>query len=257
MILVGLGIGVGTYEFFEILEARGLHPYKTLGVLAALILGLSTYFRNYLAIFVTFTALLFFLAITELTRKNPDRAIYHISTTVFGTFYVGWLMSHLILLREMPVALHRDYDYGIGATYALLPFLLAWSNDTAAYFVGGKFGKHQLIPRVSPKKTWEGTVGGAVFSIIMCTHSILLPEIFCRKMKNVAILGSTGSIGRATLEVIAHLKDSFKVFAMSANRNVLLLEEQIEKYEPEIICITDREAIKRLKPKSGLVLLRQ
>jgi len=74
-------------------------------------------------------------------------------------------------------------------------------------------------------------------------------------MKNVAILGSTGSIGRATLEVIAHLKDSFKVFAMSANRNVLLLEEQIEKYEPEIICITDREAIKRLKPKSGLVLL--
>lgn len=165
LILVELGIGVGTYEFYEILEARGLHPYKTLGVLAALILGLSTYFRNYLSIFVTFTALLFFLSISELTRKNPDRSIYHISTTVFGIFYVGWLMSHLILLREMPVTLHRNYE--IGATYALLPFLLAWSNDTAAYFIGGKLGRRPLIPRVSPKKTWEGTIGGGIFSIII------------------------------------------------------------------------------------------
>ena len=75
-------------------------------------------------------------------------------------------------------------------------------------------------------------------------------------MKNVAILGSTGSIGQAVLEVIAHLKDNFKVFAISANRNVSLLEEQIEKYHPKIVCITDREAIKRFKPKSGLVLLK-
>ncbi|HID93793.1 MAG TPA: 1-deoxy-D-xylulose-5-phosphate reductoisomerase [bacterium (Candidatus Stahlbacteria)] len=74
-------------------------------------------------------------------------------------------------------------------------------------------------------------------------------------MKNVAILGGTGSIGRATLEVIAHLKDSFRAFAISTNKNVSLLEGEIEKYNPKIVCITDREAVKRFKPKPGLILL--
>ena len=45
------------------------------------------------------------------------------------------------------------------------PFLLMWLNDTFAYLVGTQFGKHKLFPRISPKKSWEGTIGGGIMSI--------------------------------------------------------------------------------------------
>jgi 1-deoxy-D-xylulose-5-phosphate reductoisomerase len=61
-------------------------------------------------------------------------------------------------------------------------------------------------------------------------------------MQKVAILGSTGSIGTLTLEVISHLGQGYKVVALSTHRNVKLLQEQIEKYSPEVFCITEESA---------------
>ena len=49
--------------------------------------------------------------------------------------------------------------------YIFLPFLLVWINDTFAYLAGVGFGKHRMFPRISPKKTWEGTVGGGVMTV--------------------------------------------------------------------------------------------
>ncbi|MDI6840809.1 MAG: phosphatidate cytidylyltransferase [bacterium] len=187
LILIELGIGIGAYEFYEILEARGLKPFKSVGVLAAFILGWSSYYESHIFTFLTLTGLFFFVSVSELCRKAPDRAIYHISATVFGTFYVGWLMSHLVLLRQIPIFLyHRELihnlsnlklyyffpnkifapDYGIGAIYTLMPFILAWMNDTGAYLIGSKLGKHKVLRRVSPAKSWEGCIGGGIFGLI-------------------------------------------------------------------------------------------
>jgi len=109
LLLVELGIGIGVYEFYTILEDRGLKPFKSIGVIAALVLGWSSFYASYIFTFLTLTCLFFFVSISELCRKNPDRAIYHISVTVFGAFYVGWLMSHLVLLRQIPALVyHQD-----------------------------------------------------------------------------------------------------------------------------------------------------
>lgn len=69
-------------------------------------------------------------------------------------FYVIGSFSAIILLRDTPVA---------GRFLFLMPFVFSWVTDTFAYFCGRLFGKHKLIPTVSPKKTVEGAVGGAVF----------------------------------------------------------------------------------------------
>ena len=63
-------------------------------------------------------------------------------------------------------------------------------------------------------------------------------------MKKLAILGSTGSIGRQTLEIIDDNPDLFKVVSLSVNRNISLLAEQVKKYRPELVCVYDEEAAK-------------
>jgi hypothetical protein len=72
--------------------------------------------------------------------------------------YVGWLLVHLELLRELPREVGVAYE--TGSAFLLFAFLLAWSSDTGAYFVGMAFGRHKLFPRVSPAKSVEGAVGG-------------------------------------------------------------------------------------------------
>ena len=88
LVLVELGIFLTSYEFYKILEAKGLRPYKTVGILASLLLGLNAYFASYIFTLATITILFLALSISELTRVDPDRAIYHISTTYFGVVYI-------------------------------------------------------------------------------------------------------------------------------------------------------------------------
>ena len=164
LILIELGILIGTFEFYEILRAKGMKPYKRIGITVAVILGLIAYFQSYVFTYLVFTLLVMVLSSTELFRKDQDRAINHVGTTIFGILYVSWLFSHLILLRELPTATGRPYN--IGVTYVLIPFFIAWGYDTGAFFVGRKFGKRKLLPRVSPSKTWEGAIGGVFVSFI-------------------------------------------------------------------------------------------
>jgi phosphatidate cytidylyltransferase len=164
LILIELGIFVGTFEFYEILRAKDMRPYKKIGITAAIILGLIAYFQSYIFTYFIFTLLVMVLSTSELFRKDQNQAINHVGTTVFGILYVSWLLCHLIFLRELPTVTGRPYH--LGTTYVLIPFFIAWGYDTGAFFVGRKFGRKKLIERISPSKTWEGAIGGFVLSII-------------------------------------------------------------------------------------------
>jgi len=213
LLLIELGIGIGTFEFYEILAAKGLHPYRFLGILAALVLGLTAYYASYLYTFLTLTVLIFILAVSELVRRHPKDSIYHIASTVFGTFYIGWLMSHLILLRELPR--HLGLDYGVGVTFALLPFIIAWGNDTMAFFIGRKFGRHPLLQRVSPGKTWEGTVGGILFATLFTVIYRYLYATYLRLIDAIlmgligACMALIGDLVESLIKRDAYLKESY------------------------------------------------
>lgn len=73
-----------------------------------------------------------------------------------GLIYVGVLGSYLVLLRNLPD----------GLEWILLAVLATWGTDTFAYFVGRATGRHKMAPRISPGKTWEGTVGGLVGGLV-------------------------------------------------------------------------------------------
>ncbi len=162
--LIELGIFVGTYEFYEILRAKGMKPYKKIGIASAIILGVIAYFQSYVFTYFVFTLLIMLLSTSELFRKEQDRAINHIATTIFGILYISWLFSHLVFLRELPTVTGKPYN--LGFSYVLIPFLVAWGYDTGAYFAGSKFGKRRILSRVSPSKTWAGAIGGATLSLV-------------------------------------------------------------------------------------------
>ena len=132
---VDLVIVLGMLEFYGMMRAKGMHPYRGIGVLSGITLSTYIYFRSgmYANFFLTFIADR--LMGLELARKDNRRAVYHVSTTVFGIMYVAYSASHFVLLRELPNA-ERALPYEQGASFVFLAFAVTWASDTGAYAIG-------------------------------------------------------------------------------------------------------------------------
>lgn len=110
-----------------------------------------------------------------------------VSTCFFSTFYVVFFFAHLILIRK-----HTD-----GKFLIWIPIIIAWLSDTMAYTFGRLFGKHKLIPEVSPKKTVEGAIGGVFGGVVfMLIYGAVCAFAFNRNVNwvSLVILGITGAI---------------------------------------------------------------
>ena len=150
---------VGLYEFFTMLENKGINIYKYFGIAMGAIIPLSIVFhfeltRNWELLFIVLALL--FLIIMQFRRRENSGVIVDISTTIFGILYISWFLSFLIKLRYLAG--------GIGLLLAVI--FITKLGDIGAYFIGTRFGKTPLIPRISPKKSVEGAVGGLIFSVL-------------------------------------------------------------------------------------------
>ena len=150
---------VGVYE---IAKCVGMHKNIALGIpmyLVALGLPLISFFADLKPYFFTiaaasvFIVLIYFLAYV-MFRLNKDK-ISDVMTLFALFVYVVGCFSTVVNIRYM-----ENGNY-----YYLLVFIGAWVSDTFAYFTGRLFGKHKLIPEISPKKTVEGAIGGVVFAV--------------------------------------------------------------------------------------------
>lgn len=138
-------------------------------------------------------------------NENPPATIADIATTILGFIYVGWLPSHLILLRDLApagAAILANPLQQPGLAYVWASLFVIWSTDVFAYYAGKKFGKNLLYPQVSPKKTVEGAFGGLVASIFMailvvwCADNYVFPNApFQNKLWQAPLLGFFVSIG--------------------------------------------------------------
>jgi len=164
LLLIDLVILLGMREFYQLMQAKGFRPYRALGVFCGL--AFSWYvFRGGAAVSLVVTASLLLIMTGELWRRTMDRSLVHIAVTVLGVMYVGWLGSHLVMLRELPGV--RGVDDHIGARLVFFTAAVTWAGDTAAYLSGVALGRHKLIPRISPNKSVEGAVGGLLGAALM------------------------------------------------------------------------------------------
>ncbi len=184
-VVASIFIGLGLYEFFG-LDPKGAFPrsFVYLGVFSGVSLPYITYFYRptggiWEALF--FIIVLIGLFIIQFARKENQNAVTLIALTLFGVFYIGWFFTYLVKIRFLEDG------------YKLVAYLLlvTKAGDIGAYLVGSRFGRHRLIPRISPNKSVEGAVGGLLFSIAFA----LISRYFLSWLSFGAILMSGILIG--------------------------------------------------------------
>lgn len=115
------------------------------------------------AVFIPYLLTIVYLFISEL-YTGRENAIETWAHTMLGQMYIALPLSTINVLAFNGAANGQEVVYN--QIVPLCVFIFLWTNDTGAYCSGSLFGKHKLFPRISPGKTWEGSVGGAVLVII-------------------------------------------------------------------------------------------
>ena len=167
MVLAGLGL----IEFYGLVEKRDLVCFKALGVIGGVTLMLGTFLKlqgllgindapsrvnDFETIFLI--GFVLGLCVRQFMSKSNTAGILAISTTLFGLMYVPWLLNFIQKIVFFP---------GVnGAHYVVFFILVTKFSDCGAYVVGSLIGKHKMIPRISPGKTWEGFAGAIITSVL-------------------------------------------------------------------------------------------
>jgi phosphatidate cytidylyltransferase len=159
-------------EFYGLIEDKGAHPIHGFGLAAGAALPVVAYLGNEYHATMLLTATLLVVMLAQLGRRQISEALANISGTFFGVFYVGWLLSHAVVLRQFYEQVVIREGTIRATTLGFVPesgvFLLIFALavvvlcDAGAYFAGRAYGVRKLAPRVSPTKTVEGTVGGVL-----------------------------------------------------------------------------------------------
>jgi phosphatidate cytidylyltransferase len=208
---------LGLREFYSLAEETGYPSYHGMGVLCGALVVLSVFLNGVSFGAVTdnqtTSALLGLIMIFIVTRslaKGPaDTSLSEWGITLLGVFYVAWSLSHLLLIRDLRPG-GRDITY--------LLFAMIWAEDTAAYFVGVRWGRHPIARSISPKKSWEGTLAGlvaaaavaALFQTTLLRQSLRLVEAVLLALV-IGVLAFLSDLGESLLKRGAGIKDSSRL----------------------------------------------
>ncbi len=120
----------------------------------------------------------FVVFLREFVRNDKGLSLLRIITTVSGVVFFGLFLGHLLLLRDLRMAAGEGVQM-VGRSITFFLILIIWTVDTGAWFVGRLVGRSPLAPRISPKKSWEGAIGG---TLLACFVGWLLREMLLRNV---------------------------------------------------------------------------
>jgi len=204
-------IAAALYEFYSLVEKKGVLIFKLSGIAIGIIVPISIFFsfeptRGWELLFII--AVLLAIFILQFTRKESNQAIVGVSTTLFGILYISWTFSFLMKLKMI-----SEPYLPSGSLLVAFLLLVTKSGDIGAYFIGTAFGKHHLIPRISPKKSVEGAIGGFIFSVAFAVLSkYYLPTIPVFHLVILGcllgILAQVGDLSESLIKRDCQVKDS-------------------------------------------------
>jgi phosphatidate cytidylyltransferase len=157
------------HEFFGVVRGYGVEPlvivthtvqaifFVTLGFMANWASDSELGLITMLAPGTLLMVLMFVVMLAALGRENLATALPSIAYSTFGLVYIGFSLATIVFIRIS----------NLGSFLLLYLFIVVWSGDTFAYYVGRSMGRHKLAPAISPKKTWEGAIASVVGSSIL------------------------------------------------------------------------------------------
>ena len=198
---------LGLKEYFQLTADGQTKPeYLILGLVLYFLIGLIGTGTLDLIYFVWIILVLPLVVIIQLFEKKQN---WHKTGSVFsGYFYV---VVPFGLMNWFAMMSNRG---GVLYNYLLISlFVIVWCNDIFAYLSGSFFGKHKLFERVSPKKTWEGFVGGLIFALLagfvlsLFFHDLMLIQWLVLSLI-IFVTGTLGDLSESMLKRSAGVKDS-------------------------------------------------
>ncbi len=204
---------VGTYEYYQIVSKKdNCKPNLIAGYYASiscylLIVGISLFSVPivYATLLIPVIGLVF---VIELFRLKED-GFSNVLHTLMPIIYVSSPFALFIASNHLATAYSSEYN----AHFTLTFFFVLWANDTGAYLSGRAFGKTKLFPQISPNKTWEGTIGGALVALtIGYICSLYFAEFTTAQWlvisAIVVVFGSLGDLVESMLKRNYKVKDS-------------------------------------------------
>jgi phosphatidate cytidylyltransferase len=196
-------------EFYSLSGLDGMVPQKTFGTLCGMIIYSLSFFIergnvSYRYYFVVFP-LVSCVYMIKLYKKVERKPFTNIAYTFLGIFYVA------VPFALLHIAAFENGAYNFEVIFGSL--IILWATDTGAYFAGTLFGKRKLFERISPKKSWEGAIGGAVlafaFALLMANYFHTLPFWQWMCITSIIIVGGVyGDLVESLLKRSIEIKDS-------------------------------------------------
>lgn len=169
--IAGLGL-LGLWEYYEMLDRRGVPNFKLTALITAVVFLAGSFYtfrslgpdKSYdfeIAVLVVFLAVVFGRQMFRRTRDtNPLETMAY---TLFGLLYIVWLFN--FLTKIVYLAPRGPMGETTGQYYVLYLLLVTKFSDMGAYLAGSLFGRHKLVPHISPHKSWEGLAGAVLFAV--------------------------------------------------------------------------------------------
>lgn len=222
-VTVVLVAGLALHELFSLFRSGGYAARRSAGYLSIVVYVIAAMLHRRVDFdwtgFALITSIVASLSV-ELPRRNREHSLLHWALTLSGATYIGWTLAHFVLLRGIneplltasaPLAvLHLQP----GAAWILLVLAITFASDTSAYFVGRTWGRHRMAPYISPKKSWEGAVGGllgATLAGVLLTLLVGLPiPVWVGGLLGAAgsVAGQIGDLAESLIKRQVDIKDS-------------------------------------------------
>ena len=210
-ILFGLILFFALSEFYNLAEKASFSPQKKIGITFAILffitcfLSASAYIPS--SFILIFIPLLLLVLIGELFRKE-NSTLKNSAITIAGLIYVALpfsLLNFIVLSESQNNTFYPWVLVGL--------FFIIWIYDSMAYVFGTQFGKHKIAAKISPKKSWEGLIGGSIFAVIMgIVNAVLFQEISMINWIVIAVLavifGTLGDFFESKFKRELDIKDS-------------------------------------------------
>lgn len=215
--LVFVFVYIGSREYVKILENKGFFPSLKVILASDVFFALLCYFNRFDLVALAFT-LCSIGAFLWVLFRGRQPYIANVSTTILGFVYGGWFPLHLLLIRGLGSELFKYQGFlklniqNDGLGYVIFLFTVILLTDTGCYYFGKKFGKHKLSPVISPKKTVEGSIAGAICAIVgalVVGHFIHL-EVVHRIILGLlcTVFAQLGDLSESLIKRDAGVKDS-------------------------------------------------